>query len=277
MRPPYVIMVAPNGARRTKLDHPALPITESEIVEAVAQSKDAGAHAAHVHVRDADGDHVLDAELYSSLIRALRARCGQDFIIQITTEAIGRYSPQQQRALVDDVRPQAVSIALRELFADPNENATNRAFLHLAREQNIAIQWIVYSTEEIGTLASLIDEGIVPSGPNPMLFVLGRYTRGQQCDPLDIIPYLRAREEHSALQNENWSICAFGSAETACLTTALTLGGDVRVGFENSLWNPDGSQARCNAERVHDINYIANELGLPRATCAQARRVLAIT
>lgn len=276
MRPPYVIMVAPNGARRTKIDHPGLPITEREIVAAVAQSKDAGAHAAHVHVRDSVGNHVLDASLYSSLIRALRARCGQDFIIQITTEAVGRYTPLQQRALVDDVRPQAVSMALRELFADPDEKATNRAFLHRAREQGIAIQWIVYSAEEIATLASLINEGLVPDGSNPMLFVLGRYVRGQQSDPIDIIPYLRTREEHSALQNENWSVCAFGSAETACLTTALTLGGNVRVGFENSLWNPDGSQARCNAERVHDINYIANELGLPRATGAQARRALAM-
>jgi uncharacterized protein (DUF849 family) len=109
-----------------------------------------------------------------------------------------------------------------------------------------------------------------------MLFVLGRYTRGQQSDPASIIPYLGIREQHSVLQNENWSVCAFGSAETACLTTALTLGGDARVGFENSLWNPDGTQARSNDERVHDINYIANELGLPRATGAQARRTLAV-
>lgn len=277
MRRPYVIMVAPNGARRSKLDHPDFPITEDEIVAAVFESKGVGAHAAHVHVRDETGNHVLDAGLYSSLIRALRARCGEDFIIQITTEAVGRYAPQQQRALVDDVRPQAASIALGELFAKPGENATNRAFLHWMREQGIAVQWIVYSEEEVAKLASLIEEGVVPDASNPLLFVLGRYAKGQQSDPIAIIPFLRARDEHSALRNENWSVCAFGSAETACLTTALTLGGDVRVGFENSLWNPDASQARSNGERVHDINYIANELGLPRATGEQARRALAVT
>lgn len=276
MRSPYLIMVAPNGARRTKLDHPDLPITEAEIVAAVAQSKDAGAHAAHVHVRDSVGNHVLDAALYNSLIRALRARCGRGFILQITTEAVGRYSPMQQRALIEDVRPQAASIALKELFAEPGENATNRTFLHWARDEGIAIQWIMHSADDVTQLASLIDDGIIPGGAVPMLFVLGRYARNQQSDPVDIIPYLRARGEHSALRNENWSICAFGSAETACLTAALTLGGDVRVGFENSLWNPDGSQARCNAERVHDIKYIANELGLPAATGQQARRALGI-
>lgn len=276
MRRPYVIMVAPNGARRTKLDHPDMPITENEIVAAVAESKDAGANAAHVHVRDSMGNHVLDAALYTSLTKALRARCGQDFIIQITTEASGRYAPQQQRALVDNVRPQAVSIAMNELFADSGENNTNRAFLHWAREENIAIQWILYSAEEAAKLALLVDKGLVPEGSNPMLFVLGRYAINQQSYPIDIIPFLRIRDEHSALRNENWSVCAFGSAETACLTTALTLGGDVRVGFENSLWNPDGSQARCNGERVHDIKYIASELGLPRATGTQARTALAI-
>lgn len=276
MRRPYVIMVAPNGARRTKLDHPNLPITEAETVAAVAESVEAGAHAAHVHVRDSLGNHVLDADRYTSLTDALRARCGQNLIIQITTEAVGRYSPQQQRELIDDVRPQAVSIALSELFANDSDKATNRAFLHWARDQEIAIQWILYFPKELATLAALIREGIVPDGANPMLFVMGRYSRGQQCDPIDIIPYLGAREEHSELRNENWSVCAFGSAETACLTTALTLGGDARVGFENSLWNPDGTQASSNAERVHDINYIANELGLPSASAAQARSILGV-
>lgn len=276
MRRPYVILVAPNGARRSKLDHPNLPITEDEIVEAVAQSQDAGAHGAHLHVRDATGNHVLDAALYRSLIRALRARCGPDFIIQITTEAGGFYAPEQQRALIHSVRPPAVSIALCELFANPDENATNRAFLHWMRDEGTAVQWIVYAAEELNELALLIEGGMIPSGPNPMLFVLGRYADNQQSDPIEIIPFLRNREQHSAIRNENWSLCAFGSAETACLTTALTLGGDIRVGFENSLWNPDGSRADSNAERVHDIKYIANELGLPIATSAQAQQVLAL-
>lgn len=276
MRAPYVIMVAPNGARRTKLDHPELPITEREIVEAVAESRSAGAHAAHVHVRDGDGNHVLDAALYISLTKALRARCGEDFIVQITTEAVGRYTPEQQRVLVDEVEPQAVSIALRELFVETSDLSTNRAFLHWARSQSIAIQWILYTPDEVETLASLIAQGVVPERPNPMLFVLGRYAIDQQSDPCDILPFLSARDQQSALRNEHWSVCAFGSAETACLTTALTLGGDVRVGFENSLWNPDGSQAHSNGERVHDINYIANELGLPAATMAQAHNALAV-
>lgn len=277
MRRPFVTMVAPNGSRRTKLDHPNLPITESEIVTAVADSKQEGAHAAHVHVRDSTGAYALDAARYTSLLQALRVRCGEDFIIQITTEAVGRYAPQQQRSLIDAVRPQAVSITLNELFSDPREDATNRAFLHWMQDEGIAVQWVLHTAQDVGKLAGCICNGLVPDGSNPMLFSLGRYTKDQQGEPIDILPFLAVREQHSEVRHENWSVCAFGSAETACLTTALTLGGDVRVGFENSLWNPDGSQARCNAERVHDINYIANELGLPRATSAQARKALAIT
>ena len=51
----------------------------------------------------------------------------------------------------------------------------------------------------------------------------------------------------------DWMVCAFGVGETDHLARALSLGGKVRVGFENSLWRQDGSLAKDNAERVRDI------------------------
>lgn len=268
-RSTYLLMVAPNGARRTRADHPALPVTEDEIVDAVAAAHTAGAQAAHVHVRDAAGAHVLDAARYRALIGALAARC-PDLLVQVTTEAAGRYSPAQQRALVEALRPQAVSIALQELFADPAEDETNAAFLREAMREGVAIQWILYAPEQIDQLAQHVEAGRIPPPP-AMLFVLGRYARDQESRPTDLIPFLATRERCSALQNVPWSVCAFGRGETACLAAALALGGDVRIGFENSLWHADGSLASDNADRVRAMTGLVRALGLTPATPAQAR------
>ncbi len=71
--PPVPIAVAPNGGRRTKADHPALPMTPEELARTAAECLDAGAAMIHVHVRDRDGKHLLDAEAYRQAIGAIRA------------------------------------------------------------------------------------------------------------------------------------------------------------------------------------------------------------
>ncbi|MEF9602808.1 3-keto-5-aminohexanoate cleavage protein, partial [Paracoccus sp. PXZ] len=83
----------------------------------------AGAGGIHAHVRDAEGRHVLDAGLYAELIAEL-ARAVPEMAVQITTEAVGRYSPAEQRALVARLRPAAVSVALREITAEPDARLT---------------------------------------------------------------------------------------------------------------------------------------------------------
>ena len=57
---PCLIMVAPNGARKTKADHPALPITPAELAATASACLEAGAAAIHLHVRDRDGGHTLE-------------------------------------------------------------------------------------------------------------------------------------------------------------------------------------------------------------------------
>ncbi|MBO6676745.1 MAG: 3-keto-5-aminohexanoate cleavage protein [Rhizobiales bacterium] len=274
-RDPYVLMVAPNGARRAKADHPALPMTQGEIVEAVAESHSAGAHAAHVHVRDENGQHVLDADQCLRLSDALRSRCGDDLIIQITSEAVGRYTPEDQRQLVRAVQPEAVSIAFRELFAATDDDGKNQEFVHWAAQNRVAIQWILYEPADVAALASKVDCGVIADARS-VLFVLGRYTQGQKSVPADLIPYVTDLKAHSAFQNTRWSACAFGAAETACLAAALSLGGDARIGFENSLWHADGLAASSNAERVAALVDLAGGLGLRSATPSEARERLGI-
>jgi len=243
------IMVAPNGARRTTADHPALPVTIPQIVATAKACFAAGAGGIHAHVRDAEQAHVLDAGLYAELIAEL-AREVPGMAAQITTEAVGRYTPEEQRAVVRAVRPQMVSVALREMIPDADTTEAAR-FYCWAHEAQIAVQHILYAPEEVTRLAALVTEGAVPRSDLQLLFVLGRYAKDQESDPADLKPFVEVLGETGLVAD--WAICAFGRGETAALEAAFRAGGKARVGFENSLWNADGSLAADNAERVGAI------------------------
>jgi 3-keto-5-aminohexanoate cleavage enzyme len=245
------IMVAPNGARRMKTDHPALPVTIEETVAAARACYEAGADAIHAHVRDENGAHVLDASLYRELLTRLQAEVPH-MRAQITTEAVGKYSPEEQRAVVRDVMPEAVSVAVREMCPD-SETAEARAFYHWAREALIVVQHIVYTPDDFRRFLDLVADGTIPGKAHQVLFVLGRYAENQESAPEDLDPYLAVLEDASGELHLDWAICAFGHRETECLARAIERGGKARIGFENGLWNRDGRLAADNADRVRDL------------------------
>jgi len=243
-------MVAPNGATRTRADHPALPVTIPQIVATAQACLDAGADGIHAHVRDAEGRHVLDAGLYAELLAEL-ARAVPAMAAQITTEAQGRYSPAQQRAVVAAV-PDAtmVSVALREMLAEDDATAA-RGFYHDCAARGVAVQHILYDTDDIDRLAAARAAGTVPHGRTQVLLVLGRYAEGQRAAPADLAaPHARLMAH---LPDADWAVCAFGAAESECLLAADRMGGKLRVGFENNLLNADGTRAADNADRVRDL------------------------
>lgn len=243
------IMVAPNGARRTIQDHPALPVTISHIIETAIECKNVGADGIHAHVRDENQKHILDAGLYKELIAEFEKHL-PDFFVQITTESVGQYSPQQQRQLVHDVAPKAVSISIGEMMADDNEVATRNLY-HWAMEADVQVQHILYSVRDVARFLVLLEREIIPAQDHQLLFVLGRYTKGNQSLPNELDPFLTAIRLIE--QKIEWAICAFGQGETDCLKYAHKKGGKIRIGFENNLQNKDGSIAVNNAARVLDF------------------------
>ena len=247
------IMIAPNGARKGKTDHPALPITIEETVATALACQKAGADGIHAHVRDAEGRHILDAGLYSELIAELTSQT-PDLYVQITTEAVGHYSPAEQRDVVEAVEPKAVSISVKEMLSD-GETAQVRRFYHAQAEKGVAIQHILYDQQQVLFLLDLCQREVVPAHSLQLLFVLGRYSDGQISSPDDLLPFISAREKFEAQLHlkADWACCAFGAQETDCLLKAESLGGKVRIGFENNMFNKDGTIAKDNAERVADL------------------------
>jgi 3-keto-5-aminohexanoate cleavage enzyme len=269
---PLVVMVAPNGARRTKADHASLPITPAEIAREAVRCAEAGATVLHMHVRDEDGRHSLDPDLYRATIAAVRAAIGERMVIQITTEAVGRYRPADQMRLVRALRPEAVSLALAELIPDDADVGEAAAFLAWLQRERIAPQYILYSPEEVARFHDLRARGVIPQRRPLALFVLGRYADRTEARPQAVLPYLAAHDAECP-----WSLCAFGPRESACVLTAAGLGGHVRVGFENNLWLADGRLAASNADPVAQIAAGARLLGREIADIATTRAFLAGT
>jgi uncharacterized protein (DUF849 family) len=247
-------MVAPNGARRGKADHPALPVTLPEIVETARACHAAGADGLHLHLRDAEGRHLLDAGAYREALAELR-RAVPEMAVQVTTEAAGAYAPPVQRAVALGSGADLVSVALREMAA---EEAEAPGFYAACAERGIAVQHILYDAGDFDLLTRLVPNGLRETAGLQLIFVLGRYSDGQESDARDLAPFLErlAAQEAPA----DWALCAFGRAETGCLRAAHAAGGKLRVGFENSLWHADGSVARDNAERVRAVVEVC-ELG----------------
>ena len=264
---PVAIAVAPNGGRRTKADHPAIPLTAEEIAATAAGCLDAGASMIHVHVRARDGRHLLDGDAYRSAMASIRGAAGDRIVVQITSEALGIYRSQEQMAVVRDVRPEAVSLALREFVPDAGHEAAFADFLNWLRTEDVVPQIILYSPEEAVKLAALKARGLVPFADVPVLYVLGRYTPGQKSSPSDLLPFLAPGMPRFA----HWSVCAFGARENACVATAALLGGHMRVGFENNLWRPDGSVAPDNAALVAAARLAVEACGLRAATADELR------
>jgi len=267
--PPVILAVAPNGARKTKADHPALPVTPEEIAATAVACRAAGAAMIHLHVRDAEHRHSLEVEAYRAAIAALRAALGEDMIVQVTSEAVGLYRPEQQMEMVRALRPEAVSLAVREIVPDEAAEADAARFLAWLRAEGILPQYILYSDDDLRRFDDLIDRGVVPGERQVVLFVLGRYTKDQTSEPRDLMPFLAANRRRHL-----WSVCAFGPREAACAVAAAALGGHARVGFENNLHLPDGTLAADNAALVAAVAEGLRAIGARPAIAVEARAMM---
>lgn len=284
---PIVLAVAPNGARRGKADHPALPLAAAETAAAARACMEAGAAMLHLHLRDREGRHLLDAGAYRDACRTIRAAVGEDMLLQLTTEAAGRYEPAQQVALLRALRPAFgrgqpsdrplfVSLGLREVDgALRAEGLTETALAALfadAAADGIKLQTILYDRGDLRRFLDLHGRGLFPDPRPALLFVLGRYAADGQSRAEALLPFLAEALPEGA----SWMVCAFGARESACALAAASLGGHARLGFENNLLLADGSPAPDNAALVTQLAAALPLAGRRPATAPEARSLLAL-
>lgn len=266
-----ILMAAPNGARKTRSDHPKVPLTIAEIARTAAEVRAAGASMIHMHIRDREGRHLLDAAAYRQAIEAIRAEAGDGLVVQITTEAVGRYRAEEQIAVVFDTRPEAASLAIREIVPDEASEPAAADLFSWMKENAVSPQFILYDEEDIRRFNDLRRRGVIPFERAFLLFVLGRYLAEGTATAEDLIEFLKW-----SMDGDIWSVCAFQDLEHKATVLAAILGGHARVGFENNLFLPNGSIAPDNAALVAVAAEAARRFGRVVADAGQARTLLGI-
>ena len=266
-----VVTVAPNGGRKTKVDHPGLPLTSDELARTAAECLERGASMIHLHVRDAEGRHCLDPEAYRATIAQICQEVGDRLVLQITSESLGHYSPAEQRAAVLKTNPEAVSLALRELAPEARDERDFCVFLGKLKQMRVWPQIILYTPAEAERLGAMVKRGLIPFDKLAVLYVLGRYSLTRTASARDLLPFIAPDMPRFA----SWSVCAFGRRETACVTAAALLGGHARVGFENNVALPDGARAGSNAELVGAAARALEAVGLGAQTAEGLREEIA--
>lgn len=289
---PVIVCVAPNGARKSKREHPMLPLSADEIALEASACMEAGASMLHLHVRDERGGHSLDGTLYAKAIDAVRRRCGAGLLIQCTTEAAGCYDWASQFQAIRDIRHDYLSISLREAAGGHGESpqrpgATHRdpprartppracppeeerrldeVFDYLQRT-GIAVQLILYDADDLPRLRLVLER--FPDHALSVLYVLGGHGETREPAPRDLDPRIESADHRLP-----WMVCAFGRREHDCMSRAATLGGHVRVGFENSLLRADGTAFDRNAESVRLLVERLTDNGHAIADAAHAAAI----
>ena len=149
------LMIAPNGARPSKKDHPAVPITISETVETAKACFNAGADGIHFHMRNENGEHILDSGLCKEALNELQKEV-PSMHLQVTTEAVGRYSPDVMRKLAFDVIPPGISIGIREMIPSRSPKSEDINLYRHLTEAGTKIQHICYEPKDIDLLSNLL-------------------------------------------------------------------------------------------------------------------------
>lgn len=267
----FIVMSAPTGARRDKSQHPMLPVTPDEIADCAAAVLREGASIIHLHVRDGSLGHSLEPSRYRDAMRAIRERVASEIVVQITTESCEIYSPQRQMEVVRELRPEAVSIALRDLYPDPTMENVVRDFSAWLRDFGVMAQHILYTPADVSRFCELRERQVLGNESSFVLFVLGSYTKGIDGQPRDIDRFRCNLSDDSVA----WAICCFGGKENEAARIAAELGGHARVGMENNLLMPDGSVASDNAALVRLAVENGLRAGRSIADAGQVRAMFA--
>ncbi len=252
---PMLIAVAPNGARKTKLDHLELPLTGVELIKTARSCMEAGAGMMHFHVRDSYDKHTLDHKIYGPMLKELTAAVGDKLLLQVSSESCGMYKPEEQIEQMKRLAPHCLSCGLRELIKDQTDYAVGHAFFSELRRAGVLVQYILYSPADVQWYETLCNESVIPGEKHLLLFVFGRYSQAAH-ENYDLHSYVTALKRKSP-----WMVCGFGEFEHTVAAQAVNLGGHVRVGFENNLLLPDSSLAPDNAALVKLTSKLAYAAG----------------
>jgi len=296
-----IITCAPTGGIHTPTMSPHLPITPDDIAQASIEAAEAGAAIIHLHARNPEtGQPDPRPELFQQFMPQIASAC--DAVINVSTGGgLGMTREERLRAAVT-TSPEMASLNVGSLnFGifpmlekysqwkhdwEPEFLEMTRDFVfkntfadleyivkELGREHGTRFEFECYDLGHLYNLAWLIDQGwLEPPYFVQMVFgILG----GVGAD-LDNLQHMHTIAEKLFGDSYEWSVLAAGRHQMSFATQAAMLGGNLRVGMEDSLYIGPGELTPSNASQVKKIRGIVESLGHRIATSAEARQRLAL-
>lgn len=262
---PVMITVAPNGSRIRSTDHPKVPVSPQAIAATIEACVLAGASIAHIHARAADESPTHEVSVFREIVDETRRRC--DAVLQLSLGTRG-FTPEQAVAPLA-LFPEMVSLPLRLNGPDPGEAKRMVHAMAAKVHASAAIpEMSIYDEAMLDTALELIEAGLVRP-PYCFGLVLGTPDSFEQ--GARKLMDLAAALPEGAL----WWCAKGGRYQLELRALAISLGGHVRVGFEDSILAFDGNGlAVDNADIVRRISDLCKAMGRTIATPAQARAML---
>jgi uncharacterized protein (DUF849 family) len=293
-----IITCAVTGSIHTPSMSPHLPITPQEIADAAVGAAEAGAAIVHLHARK-PGDGLPDQspEAFAPFLQVIKQR--SNCVINITTGGAPTMSIEERVRPAATFKPEVASLNMGSmnfgLFPMLNRFKEfkydwERPYLEGSRERIfrntfVDIEYILTTCAENGTrfeiecydighlytLAHFVDRGVV----KPPLFVQSVFgiLGGIGPHPEDVAHMKRTADRLFGNQY-HWSVLGAGRNQLPIAAMAASMGGNVRVGLEDSLWIGAGKLAESNAQQVVKACQIVEGLGLEIATPDDAREIL---
>jgi uncharacterized protein (DUF849 family) len=293
-----IITCAVTGAIHTPSMSPHLPITPEEIADAAIGAAEAGAAVVHLHARRAsDGLPDQDPKAFAPFLRVIKQR--SNCIINITTGGAPTMSIEERLRPAHHFAPEVASLNMGSmnfgLYPMLNrfkefKHAWERPYLEGSRDRIFKntfadIEHILTSCAENGTrfevecydighlytLAHFAERGVIkpPFFVQSVFGILG----GIGPHPEDVAHMKRTADR--LFGNEyHWSVLGAGRNQLPIAAMAAAMGGNVRVGLEDSLWIGAGKLAESNAQQVTKARQIIEGLGIDIASSDEARDIL---
>jgi uncharacterized protein (DUF849 family) len=297
-----IISCAVTGSVHTPTMSPYLPLTPDQIAEQSIEAAQAGAAIIHLHARNpADGSPSPEPKIFDQFVPRIRA--ATNAVINITTGGSTRMTLEERLAYPLQLKPEMCSLnmgsmnfsihmaarkikewkyAWEQPYVEGMEDLIFRntfkdikhILLTLGDGCGTRFEFECYDVGHLYTLAHFVDEGLI-KGP---LFIQSIYgiLGGIGPDPENLVTMRSTADRLFGRDNYRFSVLGAGRHQMSLLTMGAIMGGNVRVGLEDSLYLGRGQLATTCADQVRKIRRILEELSLEIATPDEARAMLGL-
>ena len=295
-----IITCAVTGSVHTPSMSPHIPITPNEITRQALDAAEAGAAILHLHARDPeDGRPTADPAVFQHFLP--RIKQATDAVINITSGHYGGLTTDQRMAAIEAFEPEMCTFNMEPKTDNfmagmlnkykTFKHAWERDYLDRPRDEDgelipnmmeslveragtkfgTRFEFECYDVGHLYLLASYLDRGLV----KPPLFIQTIFgvDWGTACDP-DNVVHVKHIADKLFGNDYYWSILAAGRHQLPLATMGAIMGGNVRVGLEDSLYIRKGKLAESNADQVTAIRTVLDTLSIEIASPDEARAML---